>query len=328
MDSGSDLGRVATPGNTFRARAEARQRQFRASGGTPPGEWGHWLADEDAKAGRNFATERAFRAASARDAAGKGVGERTFVNMLSSQALCFNVFAPLADDLALASEVLRSVLPRLDRVASIRFEFTPPADVFGDQTAQGGVDCDLRIDGASTDGFPMVVTLETKFVEPGFSTCAFRDLKRLKPREGETCRPYCPDALDHPATECLYRKLKSYRYWDQCVRLGTLGSIPERGCPFQGGEWQLWVNHVLAHALAERDGARPLFVVCAPEANEKLLADDILEGFQSRLTDPSSFQFLRLDDLLGAVRSSVKGRSPALRAWSAALDARYGGFEK
>jgi hypothetical protein len=39
-----------------------------------------------------------------------------------------------------------------------------------------------------------LLTLETKFVEPDFSTCSFRDRKRIK-----TNRPYCAD--DVPVTQ-------------------------------------------------------------------------------------------------------------------------------
>lgn len=66
--------------------------------------------------------------------AGQGVAERTFQNMPSSQAMCFNPFAPLADDTDLATAVLGPFLPGLVRVDAIAIEHTPAADVFGDQT--------------------------------------------------------------------------------------------------------------------------------------------------------------------------------------------------
>jgi hypothetical protein len=126
--------------------------------------------------------------------------------MLASQAMCFNVFAPLADDLALATEVLRPVLDGLSAVRSIAFEYTPPRDIFGDQSATGGVDCDLRVDADWNDGARAVITIETKFVEPEFSRCAFRKQSRLKPGKNGMPRPYCPDAVANPAASLPLRR--------------------------------------------------------------------------------------------------------------------------
>ena len=50
---------------------------------------------------------------------------RLFGNLLSSQPLCYNLFAELADDLDLATAVIRTWWPRVQRVQQIRFEFSP-----------------------------------------------------------------------------------------------------------------------------------------------------------------------------------------------------------
>jgi hypothetical protein len=328
MIAPADLGPIYTPGNSFRARAEQRQREVRARAGIGHGDWGHWLGSDAAANGANFATQAGHRAASSRALAGKGVGDRTFENMLSSQAMCFNLFAPLALDLALATDVLGRVIDGLSSVRAFAFEYTPLPDIFGDQSARGGVDCDLRIDGTWTDGQPALVTIETKFVEPEFSACAFRDPKRLKAKNPNSPPPYCADTVGDAASSCLYSVRKGYRYWKQTRRYGTLISFPVEGCPFGGGEWQLWVNHVLAYALADEVSARPLFVVCAPEANKRLDAKNVVGRFKARLSHPESCQFLALDFFLEAVRAAVVDRPPELRAWSAALDARYGGFRR
>lgn len=50
-----DLGPIYTRGATYRARAEARQRQHRAEVlGVDHGRYGHLLSDEAADAGANF----------------------------------------------------------------------------------------------------------------------------------------------------------------------------------------------------------------------------------------------------------------------------------
>ena len=114
---------------------------------------GHFLDEPAALAGRNFVVPEAFEQAKLRASAGKGVSEkRTFTNMLSSQAMCFNMFSPLANDLGLAATVLKPFFPGLAEVRTIAFEHSPANSVFGDQTGRGGVDCDLLVDAVWDDG--------------------------------------------------------------------------------------------------------------------------------------------------------------------------------
>jgi trans-2-enoyl-CoA reductase len=106
----------------------------------------------------------------------------------------------------------------------------------------------------------------------------------------------------------------------------TANAIPETGCPFGGPEWQLWVNHTLAHAEAGARGARHVrFAVCAPAANTALLGNGVLDAFRSRLANAETFRFLPLDDLLGHIQVVAAGRA-SLGPWAEALRARYGGI--
>lgn len=175
-----DEGPVYTKGTSYRARAEARQRSVRATLGVPCARYGHLLMPDDAAEGRNFVSTEAFAAARRRRDAGKGVAQRTFDNMLSSQAMAFNIFAPLCGRLELAARTLGPFVPGLASVRSITIEHTPAADVFGDQTGLGGVDCDLLLEGKNDRGEKLVCVIETKFVEAEFSVCGFRspDAKR------------------------------------------------------------------------------------------------------------------------------------------------------
>jgi len=89
VSTANDLGHVYSTGASFRARAEARQREYRAHHlRVGWAEYGHLLTAEAADAGANFVVPAAFTAAQARQTAGKGVARRTFDNMLSSQAMC------------------------------------------------------------------------------------------------------------------------------------------------------------------------------------------------------------------------------------------------
>lgn len=104
----SELGPVYTTGASYRAPAEARQREYRVRKlGVEHGRYGHFLAEAAAMQGCNFVLPEAFEAARTRQRAGKGVAQRTFDNMLSSQAMCFNLFAPLRTRVSLAGDSLR-----------------------------------------------------------------------------------------------------------------------------------------------------------------------------------------------------------------------------
>ncbi|MCZ7583237.1 MAG: hypothetical protein M5R36_07810 [Deltaproteobacteria bacterium] len=315
-----DQGKVYTKGASYRARAEARQREYRANVARAGwSEWGHLLDDVSADAGANFVVPEAHQAARDRHALGKGVAVRTFNNMLSSQAMCFNVFAPLAADTNLASRVLRGFAAGLETVEKIHFEYTPAKDLFRDQSGRGGVDCDLLIEGTWKDGRRAVVTIETKFVEPEFSVCGFRKSGRTK----NVCRADL--VLDANSSKCLYATEKKYGYWEQTHKLGQLrdGLLPGP-CPFGSPLWQLWVNHTLAFAEASRRRVpHAAFGVCAPAGNEKLLnGGRVLDLFRSNLKHPSSFFFIPLDDLIGRIRETC-GHDHKYRPWRDGLAARY-----
>jgi hypothetical protein len=321
----SELGPIFTGGTSYRARAEARQREYRARAlGIGHAKYGHLLAESDADEGRNFLVAEAFEAARARQRAGKGVGERTFNNMLSSQAMCFNVFAPLSSRLDLATRALQPFISGLAAVKSIEIEHTPAPDVFNDQSGRGGVDCDLLVEGTNARGQGLVAVVETKFVEPEFSACGFR-----KPGRAARGQDVCPEEV--PVRDrrdaCLYARKKGYAYWQRSDQYRLLGkdALPETGCPFAGPRWQLWANLALAHEEASRRGAVDVrFAVCVSANNATLLdAGGVLDGFRSLLTHPDTVQLIDLEMLLAHLEGIVP---PELSAWADSLSARYRGI--
>jgi len=254
-----------------------------------------------------------------RDAAGKGVTERTFRNMLSSQAMAFNIFAPLANDLSLASRVLGAFIPELTAVRSITIEYTPAVDLFRDQSGLGGVDCDLLIEATLLGEVEAIVVIETKFVEPELSHCGFR-----KPGRGRRGQTVCPDDV-HVASSraaCAYVAKKNYAYWEFADALSTLKPLAEPGCPFAGPLWQLWVNHTLAHAEAQRRGASEArLLLCAPTENDALLQNGaVVMSFQALLERPETLRMLPLEPLLDRIAEQVDGNQ---NQWVDALRARY-----
>jgi hypothetical protein len=331
-------GKAYTTGNSFRARAEAHQRRFRAQVlQLGYGEHAHWLKTEDAERGANFyppptnlgaaVLGRAHAEVLARADERKGVDKsRTLVNMLSSQAMCFNIFGNLRSDegLGIAAKALRRFVPTIQEVKQVHLEYTPANAIFGDQSGRGGVDCDVLIEYSTVTGGGLL-TIETKFVEEEFSVCGFR-------KRAGTARPglsSCPDSTcpREDFSGCLYAKKKGYRYWDQSRRLQTLrpdvlqGDIP---CPFGGGLWQLWVNHTLVHVEArERQLQEAAFAVCAPRGNDALLkGGETIRAFRNLLATPASMMLITLEDLVDALGASV-GSGTFWQGWVAYLRQRY-----
>lgn len=322
--SAADPGPVYTQGSSFRARAETRQREYRSRvlkvGWS---QWGHWLDPSAADTGANFVVPEAFQAAKSRQAQGKGVGDRTFTNMLASQAMCFNIFAPLAEDRELAALVLKRFFPGITLVERIHIEYTPSTEIFRDQSGLAGVDCDVLIDAVWEDGEKAVMTIETKFVEPEFSICGFR-----KPGRQAKGQAVCPEdvCLTPPFSACLYSSRKGYLYWQRTVETGSMETwnLPKCGCPFKGVLWQLWVNHTLAAMeAASRNAAHYFFAVCAPAGNDSLLGGgSILSEFRQYLANPAGFVLIPIDELIRTIQETVPD-DPKYKMWGCGLSDRY-----
>ena len=213
----TELGPAYTAGDSYRARAEARQRAYRAAKLAVGYEkYGHMLTPAAAAKGSNFVIAEAFDAAVQRDAAGKGVGSRTFGNMLSSQAMCFNIFAPLADRPEMAAAILRTLMPDLDSVESISIEYTPEPEALGDQSKHGGVDCDVLIEATMSDGERLVWVIETKFVEPGLVRVGFAS-RVARPKD-------CPFAPRTSRSETTARRACTNRDGATCIGRGPTSS--------------------------------------------------------------------------------------------------------
>lgn len=123
---------------------------------------------------------------------------------------------------------------------------------------------------------------------------------------------------------CLYVRKKGYAYWKRTDEHSLLaaGALTERGCPFGGSRWQLWVNLALAHEEAARRGAADVrFSVCSSSRNSALLGDgEVLEGFKALLQAPDAVSLLDLDELLAHLQRSAP---PTLSGWASGLASRY-----
>lgn len=329
MEDNNPYGKVYTTcKKSYRGKAERRQREFRANQ-LKAGwrEYGHWLDSESADAGNNIILPICHEAARKRDANGKGVGQRTFENMLSSQAMGFNIFEPLNEDKKLCQKVLSHFFPDIRAVNSVTIEYTPDNGVFQDQSAKGGVDCDVLVEAVDLDGNLMVIVIETKFVEPEFSICGYR---KTRPKNSKTAK--CPDdvCVKSSINNCLYvnNKKPPYLYWQRTLEQRFLkdDALPATGCPFGGSTWQLWVNYALAHEEARaRKASKAYYAVCASSNNKRLLKPkhNQIEQFQCLIKDPDSVKLIDIDLLISVIKDCTKNDNKVHVQWVDGLMARY-----
>jgi hypothetical protein len=309
-----DEGKIFTKGKTFRAVAEARARKYRTQQLCLRNydEYGHRITDEDGNSGKNFLPslqEHILRAVEARADDGKGVDlKRTTKNLLSSQAMCFNLFVPLNKDQRLTAKLFNTLIGDIGSINDIDYEFTPLEHIFGDQSGKGGVDCDALVRYTDHRGQKGLIVIETKFVETEFSKCGFR-------KSGQKDKCPANTVVNDDYSNCRYHYKKHYHYWkvageSELYRMDLLHSKP---CPFGGSLWQLWTNLTLAYALAKEDHySRFYYVVICPRSNTKLSADgQVFDDFKSLLRQPDIFRVLYLDDIGNALKKASDLQKPA-----------------
>ena len=311
-----DEGKAYTKGNSFRAIAEALARKYRAEKLRLKDydAYGHRLTTEDGNRGENFLPSLRgdiLRAVKERQAIRKGIDfARTSKNMLSSQAMCFNLFVPLNRDKQLAARLFHFLIGGIRSIDDdIAYEYTPCKCIFGDQSGKGGVDCDVLVRYVGKNGGKGLVVIETKYVETKFSTCGFRKYGQKDP---------CPvnTVVKDDYSNCRYHYKKNYSYWrvageSSLYQMERLHSQP---CPFGGSLWQLWTNLSLAYALAkENQYSEFKYVVICPRSNTILSQDnEVFDGFKSILRRPEVFKVIYLEDIGEALRdeSVVQKRDP------------------
>lgn len=302
-------GKPYTIGKSFRAMAEAHARGYRKDIlKVYPGEHAHWLPSDEANAGKNFVESmrrEIFDGVAKRKQAGKGIDfKRTTTNLLSSQAMCFNLFVPLKKWPNLLVHVLQKLIPGLHQIESLDLEYTPPKEIFHDQIGLSGVDCDVLVRGIKANGEKVVVVIETKYVETEFSICGFRKRKSITPCSADTI-------VGTDFSNCNYKTKKGYKYWDVSASgdLIKQSFINFEACPFGDGKWQLWTNFCLAFGIAQYFEADEFHsLVVFPSQNLALSrCNEVFDQFRNVITKPDRFHPLRLEDVVGAIKEKASG---------------------
>lgn len=254
--------------NRFRSCARLLQALWRERYALPIGMFtsrgakrriGSLIAEGAADEGRNFLTpkiaevarlETAFQEPGAMIDRG-----RLFANLLSSQPMCINVFAPARLDLELAAKIVRAMVPNIDlkAVVEVRFEHSPgrlDESLTGDRSA-----FDVAFIYERGDGKLGLVGIEVKYSETGQEGQA----GELNPR------------------------------YDTLARVSGLYKEPDHALLRVNPLQQLFREHLLAQAaLLRGDFAESYFVLIAPRHNG--LVQRAAKLYSSFLAKPGKMQ--------------------------------------
>lgn len=218
--------------------------------------------------------------------------ERLFGNALSSMPMTFNIFAPLAADLNLATRVFKTLFPDfVGKVEGFLFEHSP-----GRRTPHfldDGTAWDLAVRVLTPDGEPATICVETKFSEDMAGPAA-----RLRQR------------------------------YDDVSRSTGLFVDPDGAMLRSLALEQLWREHMLAQLCVDRGlTSRALFVAIGPRLNRRVMAAFRCYGSElipARDLDDNRVPFvpMTLEELFMSIEKS--GEQDLARD----LQARYTDFER
>jgi hypothetical protein len=212
---------------------------------------------------------------------------RIYDDLLSSQPLCFNLFAELQCDLKLATRVFSKLLGDSEiQVQGVTFEYSP-----------GRGDARFTADRSAFDVF---VTYQSSVATRGFVGI------EVKYAENMAVAP----ARHRP------------RYDEVADAMGVF-RVDARATLKVAPVEQLWRDHLLAGSLrldTASGFSRGTFAVVYPSANTRVV--EAVTTYRACLSDPSGFATWTLEDLTDAINKSTgKG------AWIGELCARYLGSD-
>ena len=190
---------------------------------------------------------------------------RIFNDLLSSQPLCFNLFAELQQDLALATAVFKLLTAgRVDRVIGVDFEHSPGR---GDQNYTG-----------DRSAFDVFITYETLQHGRGFIGIEVKYHENLKGVSAQH-RPRYDEIAD--IMGCFKPELMT----------------PLRNQPLQ----QIWRDHLLAGSLRQPgDFDDGFFVFLYPKANDACA--NAVRDYETCLSDRQTFTDWTLEDAASTIQ--------------------------
>ncbi len=271
----------------YRAVALGVECGFNSSGNR----YGNLLLPEDGRRGLNFLSE-AIAALAFRSRAENPWGirrDRLERNLLSSQPMCFNMFGPMAERGDLGASMLEALIDRrVSQVTSLAFEFAPQpkADYLNDATA-----FDVFIEYRTDDHRLEFLGVEVKLSEP-FSPTRYALADRAAYQKW----------VDAPAAP-----------WRREQRENLDAATHN----------QLWRDHMLAVALAQRQAGKyitgALMLIRHPADTKTASA---VESYSKLLVDRNTtFIDMPLDQVVDRWVPVVAGAGN--QQWLSEFDRRY-----
>ena len=203
------------------------------------------------------------------------------LNLKSSQVACLNFLFPFRRNLPLASATFSRLLPELNEITNIEFEYTGPIEAtkwlgepLGGKRGQNRTSIDAAVFWKSKNHQRYVALIEWKYTEKNYGVCsAFRNSKG---EDKARCQSLNVAEENNPGAFCQLtsgKRHRSRRYWEHQevagINLNAFSKI--KGCPYQGTLYQLMRQHLLGTFLKESGKFDQFEVVSMGFANNKAL---------------------------------------------------------
>lgn len=251
-------------------------------------------------------------------------------NLLSSQALCINVFFLFRRHLDILGKFISQYFTDLEKVIDLDFEYIGPKNYFKERGGRGQnrTSSDVAVLWLDKEKRGRMLLLEFKFTETGFGECGQKN-NPLPKRCLNSSK-----VISSPQREC-YRAEVGRTYWsrilssDSPFRKELLTA--ESFCPFRYDFYQLMRNQLLAHCIQSDPSsclARVDFGVFYHSENQALVEmphpfsgeRNPLKAWPKVLKNPDTFHTFTMQDFLKTIEPYL---SDTLLGWRSYLKQRY-----
>lgn len=261
------------------------------------------------------------------------------LNLRSSQVACFNVMFPLKQDLALAHRALAPLLPGVQQVTCIEFEYTGNAGATlwlgeppGGMRGQNRSSIDVAV--WWTNGMHHILTLvEWKYTERSYGTCGGATSEH---NDDKAACKELKAAADGRQKRCYLTQGKQHRrYWEHMEEAGIDLAALRRvaGCPFRGAFYQMMRQYQLAAYLrrpeAQANADKVEVASVAFRGNTSLsdagpygcLGSSITEAWNASLRGVPALRHVEVESVAAAIRAEASTSAAQLVGY---LSERYG----
>ena len=247
------------------------------------------------------------------------------LNLKSSQVACMNFLFPFYQDHFLAMKVFREMIPGLDVVDAIEFEYSGPIEAtkwlgepLSGMRGQNRTSIDAALFWKDKNLQNHVTFIEWKYTEHNYGKCSA--YSGGKPEEKEICRSLCIAEEDDPSKYCLLtsgKRHRSRRYWEHLESAGiSFQAYQEvQGCPFRGPLYQLLRQHLLGTFLIKSHIVNQFEVVSMDFTNNislrrvpkylRLMANgttyDVIDLWNRLLVGNNKMRHIPVEELMGNV---------------------------